>query len=373
MYNGVICLLHFDDDSFSDSGPSARNTSLYGYAEFDELDGVFTPLGCLSLPVFTGPSDDGGCGLNIPLLNQELQLENDSIVVEMQVRLTTVSGVQRLVSYGGSNFQLGFSLSLNFANPSAQKVDFKWEDRFSNSRQAELQMPSNPVTAEVWHHVVFQYDKSTSYFSIWIDGTLVGSVYGPSIENFTQRPWDGIFVKDMSGVNNTSLVIGGPSGSPESFSDNLRGKVDEVRITGGYAFFNPLAESIAVPVNRYEDPEPNPEPEPLSNVSIHRAMLSGVNKTYVEEPRFTPALCSATTERPSLIPREATHEGQLYFYQPTTSSPTVFVYVLYNIQGEGEEEDLRWIPVSGVEIGKVNTTTGTNWKSRKGPLLGEPF
>ena len=379
MYQGIVCLLHFDDNGFIDSGPSSRPTSVFGYAEFDGLNGVYSPTGCMQLPSFPGnTAHDGGCGVRIPLQNRELELQNDSLTVEMSINPISAIGFQRLAEYGGSNSFLGFELSIDFRS-ATQELNFTWRDRFDDIRRILLPMPSNPVTAGSWNRLVWQYDKSTNYISAWVDGTLAGTAYGPSTETLTQRPWDGLWIRNMAGASAPNITIGSQSGnlgigtSATSFAENFRGKIDEVRITGTYAFYDPLAATIPVPIDQFEDPEPDPEPEPIENVSINRPMINGVGKTNIKEFRFTAAFCSMTSEPPSLDPRVATHEGKLYFHQPDPDYPKVFVYVLYNIQGEGESEVLKWIPVSGPEVGKVNMTTGTSWKSRKNPRLGEPF
>ena len=72
-------------------------------------------------------------------------------------------------------------------------------------------------------------------------------------------------------------------------------------------------------------------------------------------------------------PDNATHAGKIYLYQPNTNSDKVFLYVLLNINGPNQEENLVWLPFSDIQFGRVSSETGTTWKKRGGNRLGEPF
>lgn len=376
MSEGVFCLIHFDEEELIDSGPTPSAISLIGHAIHDPLDGAFSdPLGCVSFPQqldgngdLLPPEEYPVAELRKVTALRELEFDNDSFVVEMQIKFSSLTGLQRLASYRSPVPVLAWAITANFTQ-SNQTVDFLWSDHHGDTnRNFSVTLSTDPFTEETWQHFVFQYDKVSEYISVWVDGNLVGSFFGPDLDDSQQRSWDGIYIQDMSENGQPRYFsVGGPE-------DTFKGAIDEIKVVTGYSSYESLAETIPVPTAPYEYIDSSPELEPLDSIEINRAMVNNIPKTYVEEPRHTPALVRVYTEAPSETSlRSAHNEGAVYAHRPRPDYPIVFLYVRYNIQGEGETPILRWVPVSMPKLGEENLTTGTSWKNRKGFKLGEPF
>ncbi len=404
MSQGVFCLIHFDEEDPVDTGPTPSSTFFTGHAVHDPLDGAFSdPLGCASFPQqldengnLLPPESYPAADLRKIATFRDLEFNNDSFVVEMRIKFSSLTGLQQLASYWSPAAGLGWAITVNFTQ-SNQTIDFSWIDHHGDNRNFSIILSEGLFTEGVWHHFVFQYSKTSEWSFVWIDGQLAGSFLGPTLSDPQQRRWDGIYIQTLMGSVYDPAVNGFVfDGQPLYFSvggpeNTLKGAVDEIRVINGYFYHldtpqsNASLNDISVPTTPYDDFPPPLIPEDLNSIEISKGMMNDIITTRYEEPRYTPALVkvnsSLPTERATIqaspFGRDPAlfgyNEGTIYVHQPRPDFPLAFLYVLYNIQGEGETPILRWVPVNMPKLGKINTISGSNWKNRKGFKLGEPF
>ena len=381
-YSGEYCILHFDPDTVVDTGRERKPVVIAGFTDNEAVDaenGVFDPpLGAGDFSLSSAQLNDDGSypdyrAIRVLSDKRELEFSNDSFILDCWINFEILKGEKTICSYGGDSAEAYWWIGMQFGDipfvPRKETFQFFWYDRFSDRRVLDMNLPVGTFQPNTWYYLVFQYNKESSTFSLWVDGALVASLAGPNAPNLI---WDGVYIQNSSAVNGRCLGIGaGPSAATTSRGSPFVGLMDEFRFSYQVAPYESQQATIPVPTERIVDPEPIPDPDNPQPVEIRRPFINGINKLNIEKAKHTPVFCEPKTAKP--LRTDGTHEGQLYFYQPEPGYPKIFLYILFNVQGEGETPQYEWMPLSMPNMGQRFPDSGTTWKSRLGTSYGEPF
>ena len=384
-YNGRICLLHFDTVPPEDKGPARRPCSVVGDVVLEVDNSPFPDdVGSAYFPIpdpWTGIQTSNNA-VRVACGFRELELADDNFWLETWLYPESKLGTQTVATYGAgagaqsSRFvwQMRFEFGGSPGVAAREDFVFEWIDRFEDERFARIPLIPGALDPGSWHHVVFQYEPGQDQFSLWIDGVLQGT-FGPDDMNGTSNgPWDGVYVKNTTSFTGPTLGVGGDHSDASVYLNPWRGLLDEFQFSKGTLGYSSGAATIPVPTEKTPDDDELPGEGPVEEVVINRCFLTGLRKIYIEKPKHAPSLTIISTVDPKREDTSIqTHEGLCYFYRPDPNGLTVFMYVLFNIQGEGEGTVYKWVPVGMPDVGKKFKDAGTYWKSRKGTRYGEPF